>query len=699
MSFTEFLAFANAAFSGVLGLAALVRKRPTLAQWSFALGMLVLAAEAAFIGLGLSASPQQLVRSQLGILVTMACLPLPWILFSLCYSRGNYLATLRKWALPIAVIGGLPVILAVFARDQLIAKVQLDEVAGVWFLVLGMAGSAVNLLLLLASIMVLMNIERTFRASMGTARWRIKYTVLGVGLLFGVRVYTTSQALLFSGEGAPMLLLQVSTLFLACILMAVGMVRTDVAHIDVYPSRYVIHNSLTVILAGIYLLVVGVLAKLVSAWGGDEALSLQALVVLVALVLLSILLLSERLRDHIKRFVSRNFKRPHYEYAQVWPAFAERTASIIDPMALSRVVAKWLSETFRALSVTMWVVDPRNGQLAFGASTSLSESEAAQLLPTGDAATDLVQQLRQHAGPIDLEKHQAGWIESLKHSQPDSFRKGGGKICVSILAGQELLGLIMLGDRVNGVPYTFEELDLLKCVAGQLAGSLQNIQLSQRLLEAKEMEAFQTMSAFFVHDLKNTASTLSLMLQNLPAHYDDPEFRADALRGLAKSVGRINELIGRLGLLRQELDLKVAPADLNDIVAASLVQLPQLPAVTIERTADPLPKIPLDGDKLQKVITNILMNAVDALGEHGRIEVRTEGRPGWAVVSIADNGPGMNPEFVRRSLFRPFQTTKKKGIGIGMFLSKAIVEAHRGKIEVASQPGKGATFRILLPMQ
>ena len=73
---------------------------------------------------------------------------------------------------------------------------------------------------------------------------------------------------------------------------------------------------------------------------------------------------------------------------------------------------------------------------------------------------------------------------------------------------------------------------------------------------AKELEAFQTMSTFFVHDLKNAASTLSLTLQNLPVHFDDPEFREDALRGIANTVSRINLHIRRLSVLRNKLELK-----------------------------------------------------------------------------------------------------------------------------------------------
>ena len=93
-----------------------------------------------------------------------------------------------------------------------------------------------------------------------------------------------------------------------------------------------------------------------------------------------------------------------------------------------------------------------------------------------------------------------------------------------------------------------------------------------------------------------------------------------------------------------------------------------------------------------------LLNARDAVGSDGQIRIQTAQHEGRALLSIADNGCGMSPNFVRNSLFRPFQTTKKQGLGIGMFQSKMIVEAHRGEIHVESKPGKGTRFGITLPL-
>jgi len=207
------------------------------------------------------------------------------------------------------------------------------------------------------------------------------------------------------------------------------------------------------------------------------------------------------------------------------------------------------------------------------------------------------------------------------------------------------------------------------------------------------------MSAFFVHDLKNAASTLNLMLQNLPVHFDDPAFREDALRGTTKTVAHINRLIERLGLLRHELKIKSVESDLNEVIAGALADWEKVSGVNLKKDFRPLPKISFDREQLVKVVTNLVLNAKEALSRDGQIRVETNQHNGWAILSVSDNGSGMNPEFLNRSLFRPFQTTKKNGLGIGMFQSKMIVEAHKGRIEVESAPDKGTTFRIYLPLQ
>ena len=437
---------------------------------------------------------------------------------------------------------------------------------------------------------------------------------------------------------------------------------------------------------------------------GAEYTSFQtrAFFLLILLVAVTVVALSDRVRLHTRRFFSRYFQRPLYDYRTVWRTLIEGTASCVKQTELCQSAATLIAQVFEVLTVSVWLVDEKREGLIFASSTSLSTAAGAALQPPAEEALAIIQALQNHADPIDIESSDKLWAVALKRINPTRFRTKGSRVCVPLTAGGQLLGMIVLADRVGGVFLSLQDFDLLRCVGDHIAAQLLNVQLSQKLLQAKELEAFQTMSAFFVHDLKNTASTLNLMLQNLPIHFDNPEFRADALRGVGKTCEHINHLISRLSLLRHDLQIKAAASDFNDVVSRVLSTWNGVSGVSLVKNLRPCPRLLLDQEQFVKVVTNLVINATEAVAEGGKggeIRVETQQNGGWAVLTVADTGCGMTPEFLNRALFRPFQTTKKKGFGIGMFQSKMIVEAHGGRIEVESELKKGTIFRVLLPIQ
>ena len=676
------LAFAAALYSLALALVVIIRKQRSVANWCFSVGMIALAIESVFGGLSLAAPRTE--ASALGqalIPVPKSFLPGIWIFFSLTYSRGNYRDVLRRWRTLLVAAFLSPVGLLVLSRTGLIKGTAL----------------ALNGVLLIASVIILMNLERTFRSAVGTMQWRIKFIVLGLGIIFGARFYSCSQALLFSGNHLVLINVETAALLLGCTLMSVAYLRKGFSEIDVYPSHAVLQTSLTVLLAGGYLFVIGILAEIVARTGKAEGFAREAFVVLLGVAVLAVLLLSNRVRQSIQGFVSRHFKRPEHDFRKVWTNFTHAMSSVVEQAGLCSAAAKLISETFDALSVTIWLFDEQQQHLTLATSTSQLAHKIQNEYPDVSVVSSL-SELRGVSQPFDLEKAKKGWALALRKISASQFRTGGHRICAPLLSGERWLGVAVLADRVGGAPYTLEELELLKCIADQVAAALLNLRLTQEIMRGKEIEAFQMMSAFFVHDLKNAASTLSLMLQNLPIHFDDPAFREDALRGIGEAANRINQIIGRLSLLRHKVELEPVEFDLNLLVNESLESLNVAPEVKLVKTLQPLPKLIADREQLQSVITNLLLNARDAVGMEGQVTVETGERGGWAALSVADDGCGMSAAFLRDSLFRPFQTTKKKGLGIGMFQSRMIVEAHRGSIEVKSSPGIGTTFRVLLPL-
>jgi putative PEP-CTERM system histidine kinase len=699
MSDSHIIGFAAALVCCVLAVIVACNKQRSAVHWAFIIGMVGLAAENTFFALTADADlPADIIFCQKWRLIVSSCVSPVWLYFSLTYARWNHPEFLKSWRALLLAAFVIPVGIASLFGNNLIVSADQTS-AGQWMFHFGLSGAILNVFSLLTAIVALVNLESTFRAAIGTMLWRIKFMILGMGVIFVVRAYVNGQALLFHNTLALSLqsVAAMGTVFGAALSVR-SLLRRGHFETSVYPSKFVLQTSLVLVLAGIYFFVVGIFAKVVQFFGGDTAFTLKAFILLVVLVLVTVLALSDRVRQQTRLFMSRHFQRPVYDYRSMWRRFAGETASAVQPAELCQATVKFLADVLQALSVSIWLVDDKHENFTVAASTFLSDGRARALNLTTTQATAVMQALERHPEPVDIDASSEDWAAALKQCHPDQFRSGGNRICAPLMSGGQMIGLIILGDRVKGVPFSWQDLDLLKCVADSAAAGLMNIQLSQKLLQAGQMEAFQTMSAFFVHDLKNTISTLNLMLKNLPANFDNPEFREDALRGISKTITHVNHLIQRLGQLRGRLQIKPVASDLNELVLSVLSGVETSPQVNFVKTIHPLPKMLLDQEQMQKVVTNLIFNAREAVASAGEVRVETSQNNGWAVLSVSDNGCGMNPEFLNHSLFRPFQTTKKNGLGIGLFQSKMIVEAHRGRIQVESQPGKGTTFRIILPI-
>ena len=197
---------------------------------------------------------------------------------------------------------------------------------------------------------------------------------------------------------------------------------------------------------------------------------------------------------------------------------------------LCAAVAKMVSKTLDILSVTIWLLDEKEKSLTIGGSTIFADYRGEEDTRPGEkGARELNEALRYHLAAADLNSLKEGWAIEVKSNFPEYFGDIAICHCIPLVAGEKLLGVMTLADRVENEPFTIEDFDLVKTIADQTAGSFLNLRLSERLRHLKEMEAYQTVSAFMMHDLKNLASRLSLTIQNLPVHGDNPEFRKDAL--------------------------------------------------------------------------------------------------------------------------------------------------------------------------
>ena len=693
------LPFLAGSFGLLLAALSVVRRKPSAATWCFFAGMIALGVDSILTGFILRATRlADVVRWMQVASIVDGFIPLTWLCFSLTYSRTGYREHLNRWGMVIATVGLLPIGVSLAFRDQLFQVVPGARAGDVWRLQFGPITGLLNAILLVALVLILVNLEQTFRSAVGTMRWRIKYVVLAMVVMFGAQLYVRSQAILFSAPDIALWGVESGGLFIGCLFLTLAYVRTGWDEIDVHPSSAVLRSSATVIIVGGYLFVVGVLALVVRRFGGAELFQLQAFVVLLGMAGLAVLLLSDRARQRLHLFVARHFRKAQHDSVRIWTSFSRGLVQLTDQARLCSVSAKLISETFDVLTVTLWLLDEDTGRFVLANSTGrttdkTNAASSADVLPATVAAG-----LRGRSAPFDLETMNEDWAQELRRLNPGTFPNGGNRLCVPLLAGTRVVGAVLLADRINGAVYSVEELELLRCIADQISSALLNIRFARELAHARELEAFRTMSAFFVHDLKNAAASLNLMLENLPVHFDDPEFRQDALRGIGNTAQQIDDIIARLSELRRRPETARVDTDLNQVVATTLASVAAMPGVDLVSELAPVPAIQADREQLQSVVTNLIMNARDAVGLGGRIRVRTEHRGNRVVLSVVDNGCGMSAAFVRESLFQPFQSTKQKGLGIGLFQSRAIVLAHGGGVHVESEIGKGTSFQASFPV-
>jgi len=693
------LSFAAAYLSLIVAVAVLFRDRHSLHHRVFAAGMMLFAVEEMLRGFRYGALlPADVLAWQERLLAVSALVPAAWLVFSFSYARSNSPANQSRWKWGLIALFLVPASFLVIFRSALFTGSARLEAAG-WVFPLGWSGQVLQYYILIVSLLIVFNMERIIRSSIGRTRWQMKFMALAIGGLFALRIYLSSQTILFSSMDTRFGTTMALALLAANFLFAFSFARGSSLDVEVYFSRATIQNSLTIILAGIYLLSVGALAHLTRSYLPIESFSIDAFIVFIGFLGLAVLLLSNHIRRQIRQFVTRHFHRPMYDYRSVWMDLTQRTTSLMDVHELSGAISRMVSESLEILSVNVWMVDETRKHLSLVGSTSFSHGKSREIERAGKGAPDFIRYLDRHRDPIDLEETVFDWPMEIMQAGADFFGEYRMRYAVGLYAGGELVGVMTLNDdRVGNVKLSAEDFILLETLAAQLAASLLNVKLSERLRRAGEVEAFHTVSTFFVHDLKNLASRLSLTMENLPKHFDDPQFRADALRVISGSVASIDDLCSRLAILKQSIELRLSESDLGQLVTTTLDEFRASVHGVLECDLQPTPKALMDQQQIHKVLTNLVMNANEAVNGNGVIRVETIHEGETVGFTVKDNGCGMSEEFIENSLFKPFQTTKKKGLGIGLFHCKLIIDAHHGSIEVNSAEGRGTEFRVLLPV-
>jgi putative PEP-CTERM system histidine kinase len=540
--------------------------------------------------------------------------------------------------------------------------------------------------LIALSIFGLMLVEQLYRRIEPAARWNMRPLVLAFAGIFAFDLVLFADAELFRFVDPHLWAARGMAHAFAIPLLALAAVRNPDWSFGIALSRGLLARSTALAGAAVYLLVIAGLGYFVRAFGGNWGNALATLLIFGAGLLLALVALSETFRSKVRVLVAKNFLAYRYDYREEWLKFT-RTLSEREPnQSLADACVRALASLVESSGGGLWLRDADGGyqqrsQLnSFAVNADDTESLVAFLKRTGWVID--VAEVRRH--PSKYEGLQLpAWLERMP-----------AWLIVPLPADDELVGFVVLHTPRVRVDINWEVLDLLRTAGRQAASYLAHMQATDALLEARKFEAFNRMSAFVVHDLKNLVAQLQLMLRNAERHRANPEFQRDMLSTVGHAVERMNQMMRQLRSGEAPVENPRA-VDLASIARrVQILRAAGNRAVQIE-ARDGIVALGHE-ERLERVIGHLVQNALDAAGEQGRVTVRV-GRDGEeAVVEVSDNGPGMSSEFLRERLFKPFETTKATGMGIGAYESDQYVRGVGGRITVDSELGKGTTVRVML---
>jgi signal transduction histidine kinase len=222
--------------------------------------------------------------------------------------------------------------------------------------------------------------------------------------------------------------------------------------------------------------------------------------------------------------------------------------------------------------------------------------------------------------------------------------------------------------------------------------------------ETRQFQSFVRLSAILTHDLKNAIEALSLTVGNMERHFDNKEFRADAMKSVTGATDNLKALVARLANPVNTLSgehKRPQPANLVPMLRR-ILSLTAEPSRAKHEIKVDLPEslfALVDIERMDKVVENLIINALEAMNKKsGKLSIvagtTSDGKPFF---SVSDTGEGISARFIEEKLFRPFATTKRRGVGLGLYTCREVVVANGGSIAVDSKEGVGTTFTVVLP--
>ena len=556
------------------------------------------------------------------------------------------------------------------------------------------AALSFNVTLPLIGVLVLalvgvMFLEQIYRNVEPEQRWALKFLVIALGVLFAYDIFLYSYAVLYRQFNLSAWAARGFINALLVPLLLVAAVRNPEWSLKVGVSRRVVFYSTSLMVVAFYILATAVGGYYVRLYGGDWGRVAEITLIFFALLSAVSIGFSGRARSHLRVFLHKNFFSFRHDYREEWLRLTTTLSTGETGLSL---------RALRAMAQTM---DSPAGALFMRGDAEDFVLESCLNMPTPaglklPARSPALEFMRVRRWIYDLGQPPPLGDERLR-LPPELTELPRAWLVAPLVLEDRLIAFVVLAQARARRPFDWEDIDLLRAAGSQVASTLAQAADAQRLAEARQFEGFNQLTAFLMHDLKNVAAQQSLLLQNAERHKHNPAFVDDMLTTVANSVNRIS-------LLLEQLRGDAAPGVRGRVQLASAIDKAlgecraQSPLPEYEPTAEDL-WVRAHTEQLATVLGHVIRNAQDAAQAHGHVTLRVQRAAGDAAIEIEDDGAGMDEDFIRNRLFKPFFTTKaSKGMGIGAYQAREYVNSLGGVMSVRSTPGQGTVFAIRLPL-
>jgi putative PEP-CTERM system histidine kinase len=522
--------------------------------------------------------------------------------------------------------------------------------------------------------------ENLYRNTSPEFRWNINLLTIGLGGLFVYGVVLYADALMFRRISPVLWDGRAVALLMATPLLAVAAARNRDWAIDIHVSRSVVFHTTTLVASGVFLLALALTAEVFRLAGPSWGVLAEMTLLIGGITVIAVLFVSGSARSRLIRILAENFYSYRYDYRREWLKCTEILTAAPGHGGLQTRIIKAVAEIADSPAGVLWARDRDGTTFQWAGSWNRPAVAAAE-----PANGPFVALFRDAAAIVELERldTRPRWLGEIARAW----------IAVPLAQQDRIIGFVVLVRPRAPLKLDGETRDLLRIVACQAATHLAEQQSAQALGEARQLTEYSKRFAFALHDMKNVASQLAMIVQNAPLHRGVPEFHEDVLATVQAALDRMNRVLTNLRSRQlPEIAGLIVPIELikQEVAALRLRDM----AIALEHDGYSA-AVAMDADDFRSVIVHLCENAVEA--SPGSVTLRLRHEPLRIVIDIIDQGPGMTPEFIRDRLFQPFASTKRDGLGIGTYQARELLRAAGGDLLVTSRPGGGTTMHVLLP--